>query len=128
MKKSVMKLARSSVYSSLMSFYLLSPSYIMSFYLNSFPKKHFKSKNIIKVKDFLLSRNESDFSSFYDKEFEFLVENKNSKESFSNFKEILNFLYDNDKNNQQLDFFKSNIIHDQFPSGILPSYENAFSL
>lgn len=123
-------LTLASVYSTFINFYLLNPSYIFTYYLHTFPKKHFTSKNIIKIEDLYSNRIEDEFNKY--EQFIFTNEKKNHG-SDDNLETILHFFYDekNLKNNYYQNisyYFDSNIIHDQLPTGILHSYEDAYNL
>lgn len=133
----------SSILSNLLDFYLTNPSYISSFFLNSFFKKDFNdSEKFIKINDAISFSFEDDDDSFVDSFFDsdfFNVKNqsfytnqrRSSKHSLSlkvDKKSILQYFYDGDHGlfNQML-FYNSQIINKQLPNGILPTYESALN-
>lgn len=130
------------VFCSFLNFYLVRPTYAVSHFLNTFPKKHFNSKNIVKVKDIFatnkdeIHRYKARFYSQYYGSYDQIAfsedrdnfENEDSNENSVNneTEKILHFFYNQKENHQkQVHIFNSDIIHNQLPNGLLPTYEDA---
>ena len=97
---------------------------------------------MIKVKDIFGSTSNDDYhyeqnfySSYYGSIDQFIhfekdedVNENENDENESETEKILHFFYNKNKNHQkQIHIFNSEIIHDQLPNGILPTYEDAFN-
>lgn len=134
---------RASFHGSFINYYLAKPSYVLSMILASLSKTQFKSGNVIKIHD-LFSFNNVDFNPNSYPSFHFYSNFSNNQkfEIFPNFNDdiifknksdhseeeeenVLHFIYNSRQNSQRPSaVFNFNIVHDQLPNGLFPTYES----